>query len=140
MEERLRRFLEVLRRTLPGVYGVVFSLFFITLLGDTHSVRGGFPVGWLILWLLSTILCTPVGVYILLSPRWRALPLEERRGTAMGYMLIAGFNLLSLALHYRWTTDIGLLFILACMYAGLMAFLYWAMYIKVGKQKEELFP
>ncbi len=140
-EEKFTRHLHVFSQVLLVVWGIVFTLLFTTVAGDARRYVFGAPLGWSALWLITTIGSVTVGVAMLIGGGWKTLPILQRRGTAMGY-LVAGFvNCLSLALHMLGTSRSFPIFIVPVFLYGLaLTVVYVRVYGAEEKAKEEMFP
>ena len=132
--------LEQSRSILLFLYGVSITLLWLVLSGDTTSVRYAVPVGWFVIWLLSTSVGISLGIVMFIGGDWRKVPLEERRGTAMGYLIMGFINTLTI---YFQTTQVdflvNLLSIPIVVFGLFLLFVYWRAYNKEDR-KDEIFP
>ncbi len=140
-EEKHARYLHEFSRALLVVLGIVFTLLVVVVSGDTMWYGHGAPFGWFSLWFITTIGSVPLGVAMLIGSGWKMLPILQRRGTALGY-LVAGFvNCLSLALHMLGTSRGVPIFIVPVFLYGLaLMVVYTRVYGAEEKAKEEMFP
>ncbi len=140
-EEKYTRYLHEFSRALLVVLGIVFTLLITTVAGDTLRYMHGAPFGWFVLWFITTLGSVPLGVAMLIGSGWKMLPILQRRGTALGY-LVAGFvNCLSLVLHMLGTSRSFPIFIVPVFLYGLaLTVVYARVYTAEDKTKEELFP
>lgn len=132
--------LEHSRSILLFLYGVSITLLWLVLSGDTTSVRYTVPVGWFVIWLLSTSVGISLGIVMFIGGDWRKVPLEERRGTAMGYLIMGFINTLTIYFH---TTQVDLLVNLLSIpivvFGLFLLFVYRRAYNQEDR-KEEIFP
>ncbi len=85
---------------LPLFGGISITLFIEVIAGDLILYhRFGVPIGWFFLWLITTSIATAIGVSALVLKSWRRLPLSERRGMVLGYLMIGMVNILSIVSH-----------------------------------------
>jgi hypothetical protein len=97
-------------------------------------------VGWFVIWLLSTSVGISLGIVMFIGGDWRKVPLEERRGTAMGYLIMGFINTLTIYFH---TTQVdflvNLLSIPIVVFGLFLLFVYRRAYNQEDR-KEEIFP
>lgn len=126
------------QKALLVIYGIVGTLFLLSLAGDIDRET---PWGWFVLWFLTTVSSIPFGIVMLTGRWWKEIPLEKRRGTAMGYLIVGFVNLISLALDLRWYS-------MSYIFTVPLALLYGVALLLVNirlrgmgiTEKEELFP
>jgi hypothetical protein len=87
-----------LREGLLFLWGCVFALIVLAVSGGLQDFQSQLALGWGFLWLLTVIGSVPLGIVMLIGPGWKAIPLADRRGTAMGYLLLGFVDVLALAL------------------------------------------
>lgn len=131
--------LEALRRGLPAVYGCVLTLLFTVVLGDLRYFIGEAPVGWFILWGLTTLVCVPTGFMLLLKRPWGSVTLKARRGTAIGYLLVGFVNLVGLG-AFSLNEAGALCLLLPIPYAALLCLIYMRVYWIEDRDTGEVFP
>lgn len=132
--------LEHSRSIMLFLYGVTITLLWLVLSGDTNTIRYAVPVGWFALWLLTTALSISIGIVMLIGVDWRKMPLEERRGVAMGYLIMGFINSLTIFFHTaRVDLLANLLSIPIAVFGLLLIYLYWRIY-RAEDRKEEIFP
>jgi hypothetical protein len=136
-EEKLNRALQEFKQALLVVFGIALSLLVISLSDSTS--RQSVPWGWSALWVATTLGSIPLGVVMLIGSWWRKLPLAQRRGPAMGFLLVGLFNFVSLSLELLWETS-GSLVICPIAYGLLLLPVYVRIYNVEDREKEELFP
>ncbi len=137
-EEVLTKRFRQIKQALLVLYGIVATLFVVVLFGDYSGY--GFPGGWLTLWLLSTVVCISLGLFLLVGRMWKAVPLAERRAPAMEYLLGAFFNFLSLALlivNFRYEP---VFYCVPAAYAFVLFLIYARVYTIADRVREETFP
>jgi hypothetical protein len=133
-EEQLEKQLESWKKGLLVALGASVT-FFATTLAVTSQV--GFW-GWYVVWVIIWLAVAPPGFYLLMSRKWRKVPLSKRLNPAFGYLGCAWLILVSAgikgyfsasptctALHVIFTVVLG---------AG-----YWVLR-KKKDAPEELFP
>lgn len=131
--------LETLRRALPALYGCVLTLLVTVVLGDLRYFSGEAPVGWFVLWGLTTLAGVPTGIYLLWKRPWGAVPLKVRRGTAVGYLMVGFVNLVGLG--FFSLNDAGVLCLLAPIpYAALLGLVYLRAFWLEDRDGGEVFP
>ena len=140
--ERIYNELEKYKKALLVVLGIVGTLLFTALIGDTRFYPGDAPCGWFGLWFLTTVACIPLGIVMLFGNWWREIPLEDRRRTAMGYLLVGFINFISLAFLTRWYSIASYAFTipLTVGYGIILLIITTRLNIVVKEEKEELFP
>src|SRR5574341_2434902 len=116
-EEKYTRYLHEFSRALLVVLGIVFTLLITTVAGDTLRYMHGAPFGWFALWFITTLGSVPLGAAMLIGSGWKKLPILQRRGTAMGYLLAGFVNCFSLALHMSGTAPGVPVYIVPVVYA-----------------------
>jgi hypothetical protein len=137
-DELLVHRLRTYRQALLVVLGVAFTLLVVVLPGGT--VPGVVPPGWVALWVLTTFGGIPLGVLLLVGKGWRGMPMIQRRGTAMGFLLVGLINSFSLILGILYGHgDAGPLFCLPAAY-GVALLLVYTRVFGDGQAHEELFP
>ncbi len=140
-EQRALRRLATLKRDMLIVVGVAFTLLILAAVGDTRFSSSGFiPVGWLGLWIVSTLGSIPLGIVLLIGPSWRSVSLRERRGIAMGYLIVGFVNLLALAMHLMHASNAVPFFMCPVGYGVVVLALYARVYGSDERIEEELFP
>ena len=82
-------------------FGGVSTTLFIEVIADDliYFHRFRVPIGWFGLWLVTTSISIALGFSALVLKSWRKIPLSERRGIVMKYLLIGMVNILSMTLH-----------------------------------------
>ena len=97
-EDQLRKNLSDFKQALWFVCGISFSLLILAAAGDVNQA-GWFelPAGWFALWIGTTVASIPLGLILIIGKRWRSLPIQERRLTATGYLLVGLSNLIALS-------------------------------------------
>jgi len=139
MEEKYIQELHRLRDVLLILVGIAIALLVTAASRDTPNFQFGIPIGWFTLWLVSTMAGIPLGTLLFIGPGWRRLPLVQRRGLAMGFLIVGFANFFSLALHVFHTTPGFPIFICPVVYALLIFVVYVRVF--VGKdRKDEYFP
>ena len=78
--------------------------------------------------------------HLLIGGGWRKLPISQRRGTAMGYLLAGFVNSFSLAVHMSATAPGVPVYVLPVGYGLVLMVVYARVYAAEDKAKEELFP
>lgn len=136
-EEKLNRALHEFKQALLVIFGIALSLLVISLSGTEPQIS--VPWGWSALWFATTIGSIPLGIVMLIGSWWRKLPLVERRGPAMGYLLVGLINFISLSLEWLWETS-GTLVICPIVYGLLLLPVYVRIFNVKDGEKEELFP
>jgi hypothetical protein len=139
-EDKVARALLQYKQTLLVILGIVFTLWVIALTGDAVYHLYGVSAGWFGLWLATTIGSIPLGIAMLISNWWRNLPLIDRRGTAMGYLLVGFINFISLALHLRFLGKAISLVCIPVVYGLMLIIVYVRVYVAEDKDRETLFP
>jgi hypothetical protein len=136
MSARLQSF-----KILLGFFlGIAFTLL-VVLVGDgLLSQSYGFPLGWATLWLVTTIGSIPLGIVMLIGGSWRALPIGERRGTAIGYLSVGFLNVLGLAVRTASDYSGPGLWYLVVIYGLLLLVVYAATRPERVASGEEMFP
>jgi len=126
------------QKALLVIYGIVGTLLLLSLAGDTnHEAHWG----WFVLWFITTVSSIPFGIVMLIGRWWKEIPLEMRRGTAMGYLLVGLVNLISLALDLRWYSMSFIFTIPLVLFSGVALLVVNMRLRAVGiGEKEELFP
>jgi len=83
-----------------------------------------------------------LGIVMLVGSWWRQMPLVDRRGTAMGYLLVGFINFISPAFLARWYSSASYVFTipLALAYGIVMLIVYARLNTVKQGEKEELFP
>lgn len=140
-ENKYRRSLLEFRRALLFIFGSVFTLLVAAAAGDTTRGEAlfGVPIGLFILWLVTTIEGIPLGIVMLVAPGWRQLPLTERRGIAVGYLLVGLVNFLSLSFHVTHAVPGFPAYAPAVIYGLAFSAVYAKVYA-TDEISEELFP
>ncbi|HEX7621290.1 MAG TPA: hypothetical protein VF359_08835 [Anaerolineales bacterium] len=93
--------------------------------------------GWYLLWVVIWLAVAPPGFYLLLSRKWRKVPLSSRLNTAFGYLGCAWLVLLSSGIM-RFSSDLACnsLIVISAFALGMA---YW--YLRKKKDEpEEIFP
>lgn len=140
-EENIGRRFQQIRLSLLAVYGVVVSLLVMALFGDLRYFAGEAPAGWFTLWFLTTVAGISMGVFLLVGRTWRRLPLKERRGPAMGYLLAGFVNSLSLVVFTSMSgSPEGVCFIVPAGYALGLFLAYARVYTLEDRVRDETFP
>jgi hypothetical protein len=139
VEEKYIHDLHRLRELFLIFIGIAVTLLVTAASGDTPSFTSGIPLGWFTLWIVLTISGIPLGILLLLGPGWRRLPLLQRRGIAMGFLMIGFINFFSLALHLFRVSPGFPAFICPVVYALILFVVYVRVYIGEDR-KEEYFP
>ena len=137
-EQRALRRLATLKRDLLIVVGVAFTLLILATVGDIDLTET--PIGWLALWIVATLGSIPMGIAILIGPSWRSVALSERRGIAMGYLIVGFINLLALAMHLIHASNAVPFFMCPVGYGVLLLAVYARVYASDDRVEEELFP
>ena len=138
-DDVFQRRLERLRRWLPAIYGCVLTLLVAVILGDLRYFTGEAPVGWFLLWGVTTFGCVPLGILLLLQRSWGSIPLKERRGPAFAYLLVGFINLTGLGFFSLNEADI-LFLLLPVPYAALLGMVYLRAYWMEDRDGGEVFP
>lgn len=135
LDEHALQRLKVLREVLLVGSGVVLTLLL------TVFRRGGesLPFGWTALWLITTLGCVPMGIFLLIGRSWSDVPLGLRRGLVMGYLLIGFVNFFSLALNVMYTSEVAPILCVPLAYALGLGVVYLRLFRGESKA-EELFP
>jgi len=128
-----------LRQALPAIYGCVLTLFVVVTLGDLRYFTGEAPVGWFLLWGVTTIGAVSAGILLLLQRPWGSIPLKERRGVAFAYLLVGFINLTGLGFFSLNEAGI-LLLLLPVPYAALLGLVYLRTYRLEERDGGEAFP
>jgi hypothetical protein len=90
-------------------------------------------------WQLIQLFATPPGFYLLLTKRWKALPLSNRLNTIFGYFVASWISLVSLGLITANTAPSEFNFLIVFT-ALLIALGYiWALK-KTSQPRDEMFP
>lgn len=132
--QRLAQF----RSALGFVWGIAFAVFVLIVAGDLDWY--GFPLGWVLLWLMTTLWSIPLGITILIGPGWRRIPLADRRDTAIAYLAVGLLNLVGLAVHFASESAGHAIWVPVIGYGlGLFA-VYTRIYAGARRSDEELFP
>jgi hypothetical protein len=139
VEDKFIRDLQRLRELFLIFLGIAVALLVTAAAGDTPSFYSGIPLGWFTLWIVLTIGGIPLGILLLLGPGWRRLPLLQRRGVAMGLLMIGFINFFSLTLQINRVSPGFPTFICPVVYALILFVVYVRVYIGEDK-KEEYFP
>ena len=126
------------QKALLVIYGIIGTLLLLALAGDTNHEA---HFGWFVLWFMTTVSSIPFGVVMIIGRWWKEVPLEMRRGTAMGYLLVGFVNLISLALDLRWYSMSYVFTIPLALFYGAGLLVVNTRLRAVGNgEKEELFP
>ena len=132
--------IEQSRSILIFLYGVTITLLWLVLSGDTNTIRYAVTVGWFVIWLITTAVGISIGIMIFIGSDWRKIPLEERRGLAMGYLIMGFINSLTIFFHTaRVDVLANLLSIPIAVFGLLLVYVYWRVY-RMEDRKEEIFP
>lgn len=132
--------LQQIRQALFAVYGVVVSLLVIVAFGDLYAFYGDAPAGWFTLWLLTTVAAIPMGIFLLAGTTWKPIPLRERRGLGMAYLLAGCTNFFSLALFIQIQSYEPVFFCVPVAYALVLFVVYLRVYTMSDRVREETFP
>jgi hypothetical protein len=142
MEPIIERRLRSLRAGLWFMAGLTLALGATFLAGDLgfSGPEVAFPYGWVVLWLVSLIGCPPLGIVLLVGPAWRSLPLQRRRGTALGFLVIALVDLVFVSIRSTIEgTGPGLWFV-ALAYALILLLAVISTQPQRARQGDDLFP
>jgi hypothetical protein len=134
--DALRRF----RAALPAVFGIVGTLFVIAGAGDLRDFCCELPAGWTALWLLTTLAAITLGLFLLVAPSWRPIPLAARRGVAMAYLLAGFINLLSFSIYVQVASNAPSFFCVPLVGGLAILVVYAVVYLRADRKKEETFP
>ncbi len=77
--------LDAIKQRLSAMFGAVLMFLWLGSIEPGIMETGPVPFIWFLLW--SVPLAT--GIYLLVSPVWRTLPMAERRNSAMGGIAIS---------------------------------------------------
>ncbi len=135
LDEHALQRLKVLREVLLVGSGVVLTLLLTVFRHGGESL----PFGWTALWLITTLGCVPMGVFLLIGRTWRDVPLGLRRGLVMGYLLAGFVNFFSLALNVMYTSEVAPILCVPLAYALGLGVVYLRLFRGESKA-EELFP
>jgi len=139
-EDVLTQRLQQLRSALLVVYGVVVTLLVVVLFGDLRDFFSEAPAGWFTMWFLTTFASIPMGIFLLVGKTWRSIPLIERRGPGMAYLLAGFLNALSLALYSSVAGGEPSLLCLPGGYGLVLLLVYARIYHHEDRVREETFP
>ena len=139
-EEKYTRYLHEFSRALLVVLGIVFTLLVNVMAGDLLQYRYGAPFGWFVLWLITTVGSIPLGTTLLIGSGWRKLPISQRRGPAMGYLVVGFMNFFSLAIFMLGSAPGVPAYAMPIGYGLVLMLVYARVYASEDKAKEELFP
>src|SRR3989304_6060948 len=139
-EDGLAQRLQQLRSALLAVYGVVVTLLIIVVLGDLRDFFSEAPAGWFTMWFLTTFASIPMGIFLLAGKTWRRIPLIERRGPGMAYLLAGFLNALSLALYSSVAGGEPSLLCLPGGYGLIVLLVYARVYHYEDRVRDENFP
>ena len=91
------------------------------------------------LWLALQLIAASLGFYLLWSPRWKPLPLQNRINTISGYFIAAWCNLIAFGLMIQKAspTELNLLLFCAALVVPLVYIAFWK---KPWKLRDEMFP
>ena len=132
--EQLEKRLEFWKHGLFLALGASVTVFATTLAGASQVGFWGWYLVWVVIWLAIA----PPGFYLLMSRKWRKVPLSSRLNLAFGYLGCAWLVLFSAGIRGYLSTAIGCItwiIILALILGGV----YW--YLRKKKDKpEEMFP
>lgn len=135
LDEHALQRLKVLREVLLVGSGVALTLLLTVFRHGGESL----PFGWTALWLITTLGCVPMGIFLLIGRSWRDVPLGLRRGLVMGYLLVGFVNFFSLALNVMYTSEVAPILCVPLAYALGLGVVYLRVFRGEGKA-EELFP
>lgn len=133
-EHALQR-LKVLREILLVSAGVVLTLLVTVFRQGLEDL----PFGWTALWVITTLGCVPMGIFLLIGRAWKGVPLGQRRGLVMGYLLVGFVNFFSLALNVMYTSEVAPILCVPLAYALGLGVVYLRVFRGESKA-EELFP
>jgi hypothetical protein len=139
-EEKYTRFLHEFSRALLVVLGIAFALLVFVIAGDTKPYMHETPFGWFTLWLITTIGSVPLGSAMLIGSGWRKLPISQRRGPAMGYLVVGFINFFSLAIFVLGSAPGVPAYLVPIGYGLMLMLVYARVYGAEDKAKEEMFP
>ncbi len=134
-----RRFRQI-KQALLVLYGVVVSLLVIVLFGDLYSFYAALPAGWFTLWLLTTFASIPMGIFLLVGRTWKPIPLTERRGPALTYLMAGFFNFFSLGVLTTYQTYEPVFFCVPAAYALGLLGIYARVSTIADRVRDETFP
>ncbi|MEW6567176.1 MAG: hypothetical protein AB1449_03240 [Chloroflexota bacterium] len=138
-EDVLARRFQQIKQALLAVYGVVVSLLVVVLFGDLYSFYAELPAGWFTLWLLTTIASIPMGIFLLVGRTSKSIPLTERRGPALAYLMAGFVNFFSLALFTSYQNE-PVFFCVPGAYAFTLFLIYARVYTIADRVRDETFP
>ena len=122
--------------------GASITLFLVALVEMSKSWQQPsnvvFVDGWFGIWLVLLIANLVSALVLLLFPRWREIPLQQRLLPAMGYFGLAWLVLLALSVRLTTHLPAGFhyaIFGLGVLLAAAAGFVYWRMH-----RLEEIFP
>ena len=134
--------LDFWKRRLYFLSGASITLLLLALVELSKSWQNAsnviFVDGWFGIWLVLLIANLLSGFVLLLFPRWREIPLQQRLLQAMGYFGLAWLVLLALSLRLTTHLPAGFhyaIFGLGVVLAIAASFVYWKTH-----RLEEIFP
>jgi hypothetical protein len=139
-EEKYTRYLHEFSRALLVVWGIVFALLMFVVAGDVNPYRHETPFGWFTLWLIATIGSVALGSAMLIGSGWRKLPISQRRGPAMGYLVVGFTNFFSLAIFMLGSAPGVPAYAVPIGYGLVLMLVYARVYASADKANEEMFP
>jgi len=137
--DQLEKQLQIWNRFMYMVLGSSITLV-ITCLGNLfYSEWSGFEnyIGGIWTWI--QLLATPPGFYLLLSRRWRLVPLSTRVNTIFGYFLASWFSLLAFGVITANNAPVELNFLIVGS-AILIALGYIWTLKRTPNPRDEMFP
>lgn len=140
--ESLYRKLDTLKRGLLLAAGWAIALFLVALMGP----HPGSYNGWFLAWFIVQIGAPPLGLMLLVSRDWRALPFEDLKGTAFGYLAVGWLSVVSVTLQMGLSLQGGASMALSMaaltLFGAMILTLWWALnrQARAGEKGEEMFP
>lgn len=129
--------LEQSRSILLFLSGVSVTLLWMVFGSEAGQIRYG---AWVIPWVVSTSFGIGIGILMLIGEDWRKVPFEDRRGIAIGFLIMAYVNVITLMV-YSWRVESWIIHpLFPAMVFGLFLYLvFWRVY-RMEDKKEEIFP
>ncbi len=138
-DEGLYPGLKYIRQGLYVVWGIAIALLVTTVAGDTTNALFEPPLGWILLWLVTTLGSIPMGAVLLLG--WpAAAPMHMRRRLGMSYLLVGFSNLLALTFYVQEVVPGLPAFTCPVTFAVILVIVYIRYFAGQGEEREDLFP
>lgn len=139
-EDQGQRSLGSFRQGLWFMLGSAVALFAVAVGGDLRYQGYGFPAGWFVVWLVTTIGSMSIGAAMFISPAWRRVPLADRRGTALGYLSVGFVDFLGVAIHLSLDSSGPAFWYIVAGYALTLGLIAAVVLARKERVREELFP